>query len=78
MTGISALQSAVTGIQRGVDGLNRDANTIARASVTESVSSPEVLNALVNLQEDKLQVQASAKVVAAADETIGSLLDVIA
>ena len=78
MSGISALSSAVTGIQRGIDNLNRDANTIARTAITDSVASPEVLDAMVGLQEAKLQVQASAKVVETADETIGSLLDVMA
>ncbi len=78
MAAIPALQSAVLGIQRGISQLNSDANTIARAPIEGSVASPEVVDALVGLTEDRLQVTASAKALKSVDDSLGSLLDVLA
>lgn len=78
MSGIPALASGVMGIQKGLDGLNRDAAQIASARQMKSDSSTDLAGPLTDLTVNKLQVAASAKVVKAADETIGTLLDVLA
>ena len=78
MSSIPALSSGVMGIQKGLDGLNRDAAQIASAGQFKNESSTDLAKSLTNLTLDKLQVAASAKVVKTAGDTIGTLLDVIA
>jgi len=70
------LNSAVQGINRGLTSMAKDAHTIASGSIADTQSSPEVMRALVNLTQDRLQVQMSAKVLEHADKAIGSLLDI--
>lgn len=68
--------SAVSGIQRGLDGLRRDAETIAGANTEEAgVLDADILDALVQLSADRLQVEASASVIRRADEALSSLLE---
>ena len=76
------LNSGVQGIQRGLDGLERAANTISTTALearengqpAEPVDRSSV-EAATDLKLYKRQVQASAKVVETADATIGFLLD---
>ena len=76
MTDISALNSAFTGIQKGLEGMRKSASDITRAGTTENGLSAEGLTtAIVELKENQVQVQASAKVLKTVDETIGSLFD---
>lgn len=78
MSGIPALSSGVMGIQKGLDGLNRDAAEIASAKQLKTEASADLTKPLTNLMIDKLQVAASAKVVKTAGDTLGTLLDVLA
>ena len=78
MSGIPALSSGVMGIQKGLDGLNRDAAEIASARQLKNEASADLAKPLTNLVIDKLQVAASAKVVKTAGDTLGTLLDVLA
>lgn len=78
MSGIPALSSGVMGIQKGLDGLDRDAAQIANARQLQKDSTADLAKPLTNLTLDKLQVAVSAKVVKTADETLGTLLDVLA
>lgn len=80
---IPALTAGINGINQGFGNLRRDASAIAQA--VSQASNPDkqaqvgdVTTPLVNLKVDSLQVQASAKVVEAVDDIIGSLLDVTA
>ncbi len=70
---IPALQAGIAGIDNGLDGLHRNATTIARAAPGDSADSTR---ALLDLRADQHQVEASVKVLKAADEMLGSLLDV--
>lgn len=70
---IPALQTGIAGINNGLDGLRRNATEIARATTGDGTDTPR---ALVDLRADQRQVEASLKVVKAADEMLGSLLDV--
>ena len=56
MSGIPALSSGVMGIQKGLDGLNRDAAEIASAKQLKNEASADLAKPLTNLVLDKLQV----------------------
>lgn len=71
----SALQSATSAIQKSVEGLAQDANTVARS---QDVMSRDVLPALIDSRQQVLYTQAAAKLIAASDEMTKSLLDVTA
>jgi hypothetical protein len=73
---LSVQSSAVQGIQRGLDGLRKDAAEIASADQLSKAGQESDLNgALVDLKQNQVQVQASAKVVSALDEVLGSIID---
>ncbi|MDO7597154.1 MAG: hypothetical protein MUQ51_09045 [Pseudomonadota bacterium] len=67
MSTIPAFQSALTGMQ----SLNQNSFKIANAQSSGDLTEP-----LVNMMIDKLQVQASSKVIEASSDMIGSLLDI--
>ncbi len=67
--------TSLTGIQQGYSNLKQDAQQIASNQGTVNQNTEK---ALVGLIQDRNQVAASVEVVKAADETIGSLLDVMA
>lgn len=68
----SALLNAYQGMQNGLNGLNENSQKIANPNLTEQ------LDALVDAKLDANQVQASAKAVKAADEAIGTIIDIMA
>jgi len=86
------LQSGLNGIQSGLKGMNRAAQDIADLNLddrSKSASDNDVVKvdpssdrltdaveAIVDLRVHTRQVEASAKVVATADEILGFLLDV--
>ena len=74
----SALSNALYGIQKGLTGMDKNAAKIASADVFNSQNPTDVARPLVEMQSDRLQVEISAKVMKTVDETIGSLLDVVA
>ena len=80
-----AMQSAQLGIQRGLSGLNRDAQVIANgggsSDATGNGSSAAddigvLTGALVDSLQQKLLVEASARMLSTVDETLGTLIDV--
>jgi len=76
MSEISALNSALTGIQKGMSGIRKSAADIASASTLENgFSTEDIARSAVNLKENELLVKASVKVLKTVDETIGSLFD---
>ncbi|NOQ94036.1 MAG: hypothetical protein GQ547_05285 [Methylophaga sp.] len=74
MSTIPALQSGISGIQSGMQSLNRNAAKIADANAIQS--GADLTEPLVNMLLDKQQIQASAKVVEASSNMIGSILDI--
>lgn len=76
--GVLSIQNeAVQGIQRGLDGLRKNAAEIASADqLNKAGDSTDLVGSLVDLQQNKMQVQASAKVVSAIDSVIGSIIDI--
>lgn len=76
MSEISAFNSALSGIQKGLTGIRKNAADIASSANIDSGSGTEQLTrSIVELKENEILVKASAKVLKAVDETIGTLLD---
>jgi len=75
MNGIS---SAVAGINSGLANLASDAQALAAQSVGVSNTGTSVVGALVDAMQQRLAVDASAKVLATEDQALGSLIDVFA
>ncbi|MBE0509966.1 MAG: hypothetical protein K0A95_08315 [Chromatiales bacterium] len=71
----NAFNTAIQGINRGMDGLNRNAASIAQASTGEG---GDVVQPLVESKINKLQVEANVRMLQAQDQMIGSLLDEMA
>lgn len=69
----NALGTAITGIRRGMEGLDRNAAEVAQAS---KGNGDDIAAPLVDSKVNRLQVEASVSMVKTLDETIGSLLDV--
>ncbi len=78
MSTVSAVGSALQGIHTGLRNLDRDAAKIASAEQFNNESGTDVAKSLTDIAQDRLQVQVSAKVLKAADETVGTMLDVFA
>lgn len=74
MTTIPAFQSGLNGVTSGLEKLNQNSATIASATTTES--GQDVTAALVDMISNKQQIEASAKVIEASSDTIGTLLDI--
>jgi hypothetical protein len=71
----SILGSGVAGIQRGIEGLRKDAQAIASANVKQDDGGVADLAApLVDLKVNLHQVQASARVIETVDEILTFLL----
>jgi hypothetical protein len=70
-----ALSLAITGIQRGLGSARQHAAEIASADQFRDGSPDSLATPLVGLIQDRLQVSASAEVLKAADDMIGSLFD---
>ncbi len=71
----SALSHAITGIQRGLNSARGHAAQIASAEQFNNASPAGLVEPLVGLTQDRLQVSASAEVLKAVDDMIGSLFD---
>ena len=74
MSTIPAYQSGLSGINSGLQSLNKNAATIASADAIES--GTDITTPLVNMISDKQQVQASAKILETSNDMIGSILDI--
>jgi hypothetical protein len=72
-----ALQSAQLGISRGMNGVARDAQTVAD-SIMIPAGTDSIPGALVDSLQQKLLVAASARMMSTVDETLGTLIDVTA
>jgi hypothetical protein len=72
MSTIPAIQSAYQGIQNGMQSLSKNAFAVA----SESTKGGDFVTPMVEMNSDKLQVQASAKALQISSDTLGSLLDI--
>jgi len=81
MAGLSLSQISSSGIQTGLEQAQRAALDIARVGTVQgdqTTALQDLTEASIDLLEAKNQVQASAKIVATADELIGTIIDTIA
>jgi hypothetical protein len=69
----SALQSAQLGIRRGLAGIDQDAQVVANGV---SGDSDAVAGALVDSLQQRLMVEASARMLSTVDQTLGTLVDI--
>lgn len=69
------IDSGVSGMRKGLEGIEKAAGEIASADSLEDTSTSSLAESLVDLKASENQVDASAKVVKAVDEMIGTLLD---
>lgn len=67
---------ALNGIQRGIDGLQRNAAEIAGVSGSNGSEVRSLTEPLVELRTNVQQVEASVQVLKAEDRALGALLDV--
>ena len=74
--GSSALQYAQQGISTGMANLDRDSQAIAQGIMSSGADSGTVTDALVDAQQQALNVEASVKALAITNQTLGTLLDV--
>ncbi len=79
----SVVNQGLIGMQKSQASMAQSAQQIAQAGTTQRTDSPQASSqsqdlseALVNLKAQSQVFDSSAKVVKAADETIGTLLDV--
>ena len=68
--------AGISGINSGLENLRNDAEKIAQATAKGSEDSTDLTQALVDLNSDRRQIEASVKVVQAVDEVLGTLLDI--
>ncbi len=69
----SISQSAVTGIQRGLQQVTNAASNIATAN--RNIDPADLATSIVDLKLGQLQVEASANILKVDDQLKGSLLD---
>ena len=72
----SLLDTARTGIQNGLNELQKNASEIAGKSTMEGENTKPLIASLVDLKANVQQVKASTKVLQVSDEMIGTLLDI--
>lgn len=74
----SVASLGLLGAQKGMQGARTAAADIASAGQAGASSPTDVAASLIALKVAEQQVAASAKVISSANETIGSLIDVLA
>lgn len=76
MSGPLKFDSGLSGIHKGLDGIQKTASKIASKDAMEADGPHELAEALVDLKIYKHQVNASAQVVKITDQILGTLLDI--
>ena len=77
---IDAMNSGLTGIHRGMQGMQKNAEEIVAATTptAQNDGAGSIEKPAVEMLANQQQVEASAKVVKAQDDMIGTLLDEMA
>lgn len=73
--GSNAIQNAQLGISRGMANFSRDEQVVAQGTPAPGTGD-NALDALVDARQQALNIEASAKALSIADQTLGTLLDV--
>ncbi len=78
----SVMNTGLQGVTRGIQGMQRNADNIARMGIRDEqgdiqgVNSADAAESMVGLKQNELQVKAAAEVVKTASDTIGTILDI--
>ena len=72
----SVVTQGLIGLQRSQGEINRSAQQIAQAGTSGGNAPSDLVEPLVNIKAQTQVFDSSAKVVKAADETIGTLLNI--
>jgi flagellar hook protein FlgE len=72
----SIFSAGVQGINNGLNNLQKDAQAIASSSSSREENTADIAESLVDLNINERNTEASVKVVQAADEVLGALLDI--
>ncbi len=73
----SATNSALQGIQRGLQGIRRNASNIASAqNLSGQGATKDITRSLVEMHENKLYTVANVSTLKTMDQVIGTLLDI--
>ena len=75
MSTITAMNTGITGIQKGIRDAQTHASKIASSETFTTEDPASLTESFVGLKEAELQVKASAEVVKTTDEMLGTLLD---
>ena len=78
MSTVPILNIGLLGMQRAMNDALRNSGKIAAATRHETLRPVELATPLTRLLQDRQQIQAAAEVVKSVDETLGTLLDVMA
>lgn len=78
MSTIGPLNTGMMGIQKGIKEAQTHASNIASTDTATATDPTNMVESFVGLKEAELQVKASAEVVKASDEMMGTLLDEMA
>ncbi|MDD5175377.1 MAG: hypothetical protein PHQ05_02990 [Sterolibacterium sp.] len=70
----SVLSAGMQGVQAGIDRSDRAAGQVARLGT--DIDSSDVTASLIDLKVSEIQVKASANVIKAGDELLGTLVDI--
>jgi flagellar hook protein FlgE len=75
----SVLDSGLTGVRQGIEGVEKAASDIVRAGTVDGADGTnDVIEPIIELRLYQRSVEASAQVVRTADEVLGTLLDTMA
>ncbi len=72
----SIRNTALAGIQNGLDNLQKNARQIAGDPTAPDADAQSLVEAVVDLKANVQQVEASMKVLKVSDDIIGTLLDI--
>jgi len=76
MTGPISFNNGIQGIRTGLEGMQKTASQIASTEAMRSEGPSELAKSLIDLKVYTYQVDASAQVVKATDQVIGTLLNI--
>lgn len=73
----SALTTAATGINQGSEQVSRAAERVVEATTSRPVQGTgDIAEAMTDLKQGERSVEMNAKVMQAADKTLGSIIDI--
>ena len=69
--------TSANSIQKHLEGLQKEAENIAKATTEPDFQAKEVAKSLLNAKQHRRGVEASARVIEVTDRAVGHLIDVL-